>query len=365
VLSPPPPTDYDYVAEHVELPALITPSHSKIRLDGNVFSIDYTTAYAAAWQHLAGRANELAIPLLYTQRHSFELILKGVLRTLLGVRYQMQLGHDIFGWPLAAKLNDQRDWNKDWERSHREHKFGVLFEVIDKNRDLLDLPPLPADFHAARAFFDELDPDGDGARFRYPVVWDKQIEARVSSFPRHIGLAEEKPRIAQLKDLCVVLARLASEYCRAPDETDDVHGEVRFHQALVEMGNAAHCEFANNMRALEKATEAGQLRWARARTPPLNVEKHPDFTDPERVGRLCPEYVALDCEGRRLVIVMIGDDVETYGGGKAGRENAFLLTRQRIEDGTLGDLIMPQAYQSNLINRAMTSAGVIEPASKD
>jgi len=208
MLSPPPPTDYDYVAEHVELPALVTPSHSKIRLDGNVFSIDYMTAYAAAWQHLAERAKELTIPLLYTQRHSLELILKGVLRTLLAVRYQLQLGHEMFGWPLAPKLNDQQDWDDDWERSHREHKFELLFGVINKNRELLELPPLPADFRAAAALFDELDPDGDGARFRYPVVWDKQIRARVSSFPRHFGEPEEKPRIAQLKELSAVLARV-------------------------------------------------------------------------------------------------------------------------------------------------------------
>jgi len=139
---------------------------------------------------------------------------------------------------------------------------------------------------------------------------------------------------------------------------------LSFHRALVEMGDAAHWNFANSVRALEEATDAGQVRWTRTRTPPLNVKKHPDFTDPDRIRRLCPEYVATDQGGRRLVIVMIFEDVSTYGGGKVGREHAFLLSRQRPEDGTLGQLIMPEAYQSNLVHRALVSAGVIKPASE-
>ena len=75
-------------------------------MDG-FFKAGYADAYSAAWQALLPRATELAIPIVYLQRHALELIVKDLIGSCLAIRDTMDLGREVFGFPGPDALETE------------------------------------------------------------------------------------------------------------------------------------------------------------------------------------------------------------------------------------------------------------------
>jgi hypothetical protein len=330
-----PKADYDWGAEQLQAPPTLPHSDIKIRL-GGIFSPGYEATYRAAWQALMHRARELAIPILYLQRHSLELTVKDTIRMLLDIRAEMRLGYDVFDIDASEKARDMADWNKDWNLVHRKHEFDPLFECLAKNLTLLELPAIPPDFHQAKDLIHLLDP-GDGSLFRYDTVG----KTRSRSFDRH---PDGDPKVARLSDLARHLDAIANEHSRVSERGE---GPVSFLDEIYQysMGVNLNVEWA--VRGMEKKTRDGEIVWSVEPTARVGSN-----TDLDSTLKLLPLCLAADVEGQRFVMVQL-EGTNPY---------AYFLARER--QGELSRALWLMEYHTNIyfaVKDSLEAKGVDVP----
>jgi hypothetical protein len=340
------PTDYEYIAEHIELSPYIEPSHAKVRLDGGVFSIGYTKAYTAAWQQLLHRTQELAIPILYLQRHHLELAVKDTLQSLLAIRYELQTGHEVFGWDLEHEAADKEDWRANFDLSHSEHAFEPLFNAIDNNLRLLRLPELPSDFQKARTLFQGIEEEGKGTRFRYALQRVSRKTTRVvGSFPDGFFARDQAPMIAKFDELSAALGQIACVHCRLSDGRSSPPSTFWDH--LAEKGEEIYWTLAHELSTIEELTRRRAVVWEWTSTPRLDLREHADFKERSEMQKsLHQRYLVADYNGQRLVILILVGGARSSDGS---RSNEYLLARQLDLSGALSPVVSLEGYQSNLI----------------
>jgi hypothetical protein len=336
--------DYEWLAETAELSPQAAPSVAKVRLDNWPSTPNYTLAYAAAWQTLLPRAKELAIPILYLQRHSLELVLKDALLCLVSLRQELTLLGAIFGTVVKDGVADKVTEKAHWKLAHDGHRLAPLLAAVDYNLALLAWPGLPDDFRKAIVLFEALERE-QASRLRYRTVPAKpKTLMQVESFEGRMNT----PIIADLGETTRLMQCIVSDHYLFMD------GEATlpsFMQALIDASASVRHDFLSRLDALESATRRDEVVWKLAEIPPLDIN---DFDEEDR-ERAYPKYLTASHAGRRYAIVQIRDGVEAESAdGTLTRENAFYLAGQ-LDNGRLTRAVWPRWYESNLVPAACDS----------
>lgn len=250
--------DYEWLAESVQPPPSPPASDIKIRLDG-FFRLTYSDAYTAAWQALLPRAKELAIPILYLQRHALELRIKDLIRSCLAIRDEMHLGHEVFGLPEPSALQTEA-------RVTTGHKFEKLFNCLVRNLEILNLPPLPEEYQRARELLEVVE-DGDETRLRY--------DTSMGSWRPSFDYDTDQPKVADIGEISNLLTAIGTVRERlGPDPRDE---PVSFIDHVAHAGFIVNDGIGFELQRLEKRTRKNEVTWRLEPRPAIH-DGHPDFS---------------------------------------------------------------------------------------
>jgi hypothetical protein len=300
------------------------PDDTTIRL-GGLFAPGYVEAYMAAWKELLPNARALAIPILFLQRHTLELIVKDVIHDLLITREEIRLGHEVFGLPARADVVDPDTWQTQWTRLHKEHGFKRLFRDLAKNLKLLELPDLPPEYNKAKELIHSVD-RGNGTRFRYDTDWKRQPSFGVSKRP-----------IAPIRELEPLLETIIAVHSPVSERGEE---PVSFRDHIYQHWVDVNHDVGAAVRRLEERTRNGAVVWNPSRNPPLTLNTH-ELIESRDVDA---SYLVAQDEGREFVILRIRPD---------NGYSDYLACR----DGErLSPLLWPFEYHSNLTFAARESA---------
>lgn len=340
---------YVRLSHDIKLDPDVTPSHGKVRL-GGFFAISYTKAYTAAWQRLLSSSRQLAIPILYLQRHTLELVVKDILESLLNAREEMEMCRDVFGPESQDDPGDMKEWAEDMKLVNVCHTFDDLLECLERNRKILGLLDLPQDFYSAKALLDHIE-DGDPTRLRYSTVrgagWTRKKPRMVSSFE---GSFRAEPKIADLDALSPVLSRIVCVHHALSDPAGPNQKASSFIDHVWMCEQYKRSRIASRLHQLDTATRAGLIVWKETTEPRLIIKGHTDFDDTAFRDSMYSEYLFTEHEGRRYVIL----GFRANGSRKGSQEMSFMFTHQR-SDGTLSRLLFADDYESNIIRSALRS----------
>jgi hypothetical protein len=296
-----------------------------IRL-GGLFAPGYIESYAAAWRELLPKAREVAIPILFLQRHTLELIVKDVIHDLLITREEIRLGHEVFGLPAILDVIDQDTWSTQWKRLHREHEFDPLFDDLTTNLKLLDLPQLPSEYQTAKDLVHSVD-DGAGTRFRYDTDRTRR---------RSFGITERP--IAPIAELASILETIISVHSRVSERGAD---PVSFLDQIYQHWVGVNYDVGAAVHQLEERTRNDQVVWTRAKAPQVESGRNSDY---DSIGPFHDTCLTTENEGRQMVIfsrLAVDDRMPDY--------------LACYDDGNLSRLLWPPEYQSNLWFAAIDS----------
>lgn len=320
-----PKPDYEWLSARIRPPEEAPTSNIKVRLDG-FFSPSYAGAYMAAWQELLPKAKELAIPILYLQRHALELTIKDLIQSCLGIRDAMHLACDVFGLPGP-------DAPETDARVIEGHKFRELFSSLRRNLEILKLPSLPDEYQKARELLEDVE-DGDETRLRYHTL----RKARGLSF----SYDSKKPKIADIGQIAKLLTTIQLEHEHfGPDPRDEA---VSFIDHLAHRSIGVHDDIMFKLQDLEKRTNEGKVVWRLESTKGMSVaDDYPDL-DVLKAGGVASTCFVTQFEERRLVIL--------YVPGYSESDPHVLAC---LRDGKLSRLLWPPPYESNIISAAIDS----------
>jgi len=329
-----PKPDYEWLSERIAPPAHAPTSNIKVRLDG-FFSPSYADAYTAAWQELLPKAKELAIPILYLQRHALELIIKDLIGSCLAIRNELRLGCDVFGLP-GPDAPETDAWVTEG------HKFGKLFPCLERNLEILKLPPLPDEYRMARELL-ELVEDGDETRLRYHTL----RKSRELSF----SYDSKKPKVGDIGQIAKLLTTIQLEHERyGPDPRDE---PVSFIDYLAHRSMGVHDDIVFKLQDLEKLTKEDKVVWRLGSTDGMSADDDHPQMDALKGGVASTCFVA-DFEGRKLVIL--------YVPGYSESDPHVLAC---LRDRMLSRLLWPPPYESNVISAAIDSVKKHNPHAFD
>jgi hypothetical protein len=309
-----------------------------IRL-GSLFGPTYLDSYSEAWKALLPNARKLALPILYLQRHTFELLLKDLLLGALDARAELHALDDLFG--TAEGPAPEPD---DFQKAHTTHSFAELFPCLERNLAALRRPCLPQAFIRARTLFTNVDEDRPD-RLRYATMFSRKQRTTQRSFPT--GHGGEPTKYAP----CAEVASLLDEIMRAREETlsafvkhtDPPTSELaQFFTAAWECYQESEAEVLHRLAPLTAGTRDGGIVWRTASSARLNIRDHPDL---KRFASVVAE-VCLECRFRdRILTIIILKD--STGKISWGNSEFFLSTRR--PNGTLTTGAWASECQSNLI----------------
>lgn len=312
----------------------------RIRL-GSLFGPSYIDSYAQAWKELLPNASKLALPILYLQRHTFELLVKELLAGTLWVRSELQTLDDIFGTAESSGPVEP----EDFRLAHGTHSFGELFPCLEKNLAALGRPSLPEPFHRARKLFFDVDEDQPD-RLRYETVHARKKRTTQRSF--FTGLEDVPPKYAPCHDVGPLLDEILLARSLALSAVVDKKNLppttilVEFYTAAWESEQEWAVEALSHLNPLTAATRDGSIKWSFVESTRLNLKEHSSLKDvTSDLANICLET---HVDGRTLTIVVFKDK----NGGFTWGGSAYFFAARRPND-TLTSGISPDECQSNLI----------------
>jgi hypothetical protein len=309
----------------------------RIRLGG--FLTSYPGSYAAAWRRLLPGTPQLALPTLYLQRHTFELLLKQILLGALATMRQRQVMDDLFGTLLSAGPVSP----EDYDAAYTSHDLQELSTLVEKHLRALQVAGLPQVFHRIRALLHEVE-RGRPERLRYEVLFSRKSRRVTTSFD--YGIFESEATYAPIDEVAALLEEIFEGQAAAPGTREGPVGAVRaFFDAIVDAEESAYEDVRSELHKLEADTRSGKIEWRVTDTPALNVDEHPSLSDAVRLLR--QRYLVGLYQSRQLALVILKETATVSGSEGARREDEFFLAALR-PNGTLTDGIFPDSYQSNL-----------------
>jgi hypothetical protein len=320
-------------------PLLPKDSGKGIRL-GGFFGPSYTECYTAAWKKLLPTTRGLALPIVYLQRHTFELLVKGLLQGALATRAELYQLDELFGTALSAGPTSP----DDFITVHTTHSFGELFPPLEKNMAALGWPALPEQFAKVRQLLDGVD-EGRPDRLRYETMFSRRKRRTERSFPAWVRDGE--PKYAP----CDKLASLLNEIVEARsqslkafvDNTDPPTTELgQFYTHIWESQREAEYDANASVGAVVGATRDGTIQWVPVSSQVLNVAEHPNLKD--CAGDLLDECLEARFRDRVLTIAIL----KAANGQFSWRDSGFYLATRR-PNGTLTSGVWPDECQSSLI----------------
>jgi hypothetical protein len=324
-----------------------TQSSRRVRL-GSLW-VTYIDSYYEASQKLLPATSELAYPILYLQRHTFELLTKEILTALLEIRGEAHRLDVLFNSPTG--IGPIR--STDFAVAYSKHSFKEIFSSLEYNLKELGFPALPKVFGEARRMFDDVE-DGQPDRLRYETVLSKNNgeKRHTPSFPRFCDEAESK--YAPCDEMAAVLSQIVAVRKRQLDRqihnlemTEDSELDD-FYECFWEECRASEHKVANCLHELVEATRKGDVTWREVSSPRLNIEDHPDLKS--FASDVADLYVETSFRGRDLVVIVLPDFVKFRGASRS--ENGYFLTA-RQPDGTLTLGVWPEDGQSDLIREVI------------
>jgi hypothetical protein len=307
---------------------------------GGVFGLSYVDSYSEAWKALLPDARNFALPILYLQRHTFELLVKELLVGALKARSEFQILDDLFGTlSSAGPLNPD-----DFEKAHSSHSFRELLPCLGRNLAALARPPLPAQFDQAAKLFTAVDEDQPD-RLRYQTMFSRKQRTTQRSFP--LGLGGEPRKLAPCHEVGalleqILLARSASLSALISHEEPPGTELSLFYTAALDCYQESERTVAYRIEEVATSTRDGTTEWTEADASSLDVTEHEIL---KRFGReLAPVCLESSFRERRLTIVIL-----LGAGGKISwRDSGFFLAARR-PNGTLTSGVWASETQSNLI----------------
>jgi hypothetical protein len=317
------------------------PSNKERILLGGFFE-SYEDAYAEAWWRLMPNREGLALPILYLQRHTFELLVKGILESSIAERSTLHDLDELFGTASGPGPANPTDL----ELAHTSHKFKELFPRLKANLSALGRS-LPSEFAELEKLFCEVDEDRPD-RLRYATLFSKKRSDR--SFPTVFDkrprkyapcseVAEPLTRILEAKRLALK-AVVESE---PPPESALGRFFLREYEACEEVEAAVRARLG----PIATATRDGDIHWIEVPTSCLRLDDHPALKDmAKEVHKNCLET---EFRNRRLNILVFEEAISVRGTSGDRLENAFFLAARR-PNGTLTAGLWPDDSQSNLMH---------------
>ncbi len=154
-----------------------------------------------AWWRLMPNSERLALPILYLQRHAFELLVKGILKSAIYERSALHNLDEMFGTASGPGPASP----KDLELAHKTHEFKELLPRVKANLGALGRS-LPPEFDELEKLFFDVDEDRPD-RLRYETVSSKKGPERSFSTVLDKGARKYAP--------CAEVAQLLTEILKA------------------------------------------------------------------------------------------------------------------------------------------------------
>jgi hypothetical protein len=298
------------------------PGDIKVRLD-TPFAASYATEYAAAWGTLVARAEQYAIPLLYLQRHTLELVVKEAIVSLLVIRDNMHVGHDLFDLPEPPLKPKEA-------RKAFGHAYEPLFKSLTANLEAFDLLPIPEEFERARTLLEGIEDDED-TRLRYETLKDR--------WRGSFDFDNQRPRIADIGELTRLLSKIVYEHWQL--DADDHGHPTSFMERIGQRSSLVHSDVKEALETLERKTRTQEVKWTLTRTPTLR------FTDRAGVTTqgVSPDYLRARYDGRDLVVFTLSSP--------NGQAEPFLARRHKTR---VKCLLWPAQYSSTIYDAAQESS---------
>ena len=310
-----------------------------IRL-GSLFGPQYIESYAESWKALLPNARKVALPILYLQRHTFELLVKELLIGALATRSALYALDELFGTVTRAGPTE-RD---DLEKAHSTHSFSDLFPRLERNLVALGRPRLPTEFGQARVLLTDVDEDRPD-RLRYETVFIRKTRTTQRSFPTGFGGVPKKiapcHKVGSLLE-DILLARSESLSAFVNDTAAPATELVEFYTAVWEYHRESEADVLSRLSPITEATRDGSVKWEEFSSASLKISEHQDLkTVASHVADVCLQTTFLD---RLLTIVILKD----ARGEISWRDSEFFLAARR-PNGTLTAGIWIGECQSNLV----------------
>lgn len=286
---------------------------------------------------LMPEADELALPILYLQRHTFELMVKDLLLSALDERKLVHTFDDIFGTISGAGPA----LDSDFDLAHGSHKFGKLLPRLEDNREALRKEPLPSVFQQLRDLF--VGTDGDEPdRLRYDTQRKNKIVHRSFEPPW-----EGKPTYAPCHKVAELMRELIDNRRDALEKF--INNEDR---PETEIGRFYFDEFENQsgldeavgqrLLPLEADTRGGKMHWTVVPKERFRVTGHPSLA--QYSPHISDGFEAVS-DGRNFALVQVGDMIRT----NAGSTPAFFFAAIR-QNGTLTEGVWLERGDTNLVH---------------
>jgi hypothetical protein len=315
-------------------------SFQTIRI-GSLFSSSYVESYAEAWKALLPNAGKMALPVLYLQRHTLELLVKDLLLGALETRSELHALDDLFGTATSAGPPDP----DDLEKAHTTHAFGELFPRLERNLAALGRPPLPEAFTKARKLLTDVDEDRPD-RLRYETVFSRKQRTTERSFPTgHGGKPQKLAPCEEVGSLLneILLSRSESLSALVEHTSPPTCELSEFYTSAWESLQEAEAAVVHCLGPLTEATRDGGINWQEASSEGLNLQEH------EILKRIESRDVAPVCHEtwfrERLLTILV---LKNSRGEISWHDSGFFLAARR-PNGTLTAGVWPSDCQSNLI----------------
>jgi len=316
------------------------PNKERILLGGLFES--YEDAYAEAWWRLMPNREGLALPILYLQRHTFELLVKGILESAIAERSTLHELDELFG--TAAGPGPANPTDLDLARA--THKFRELFPRLEANLGALGRS-IPSEFAELEQLFHEVDEDRPD-RLRYATLFSKKRSDR--SFPTAF---DKRPRkYAPCAEVAELLAKIleAKHLALKAVVEDELPPESvlgRFFFAEYEASEEVEATVRTRLGAVAAATRDGDIHWVEVPSSCLRLEDHAVLKDMVKaVDKNCLEA---DFHSRRLTILVLKEVIQVSSTGGDRLEDAFFVAARR-PNGTLTAGLWPDENQSSLMH---------------
>jgi hypothetical protein len=305
-------------------------------------------SFDEAWRRLLPATSQLACPILYLQRHTFELLVKDLLTGVLEMREQSHILDELLGTEDGAGPVDPQDVDK----AYSKHQFDVLFPCLKRNLNALRFPDLPREFDEAKRLF--FDVDGDRPdKLRYDVQFDKKTREKYRSFPHDFDQGPVK--YAPCAEIATVLSTITAARKRQLDnhvdgrqrtETSDLDG---FYDFFWDACRDSEHEVTCRLGEIVKATRNGAAVWRDAALACKHAKGHPVFgNSAEYFDECCLET---DYHNRVLVLAV---SKEVLPRGELLTEDELYLAVRR-PDGSLTQGVWFNGYQSELAREVILS----------
>jgi hypothetical protein len=297
---------------------------------------------------------ELAGPLLYLQRHTFELLVKEVLRGLLEIREQMHALDELLGEDGPGPA-DQSDIDK----AYSTHKLDDLLSRLISNLRALKLPSLPAEFEEAKRLFFGVDKD-EPDRLRYDVQFKGKPKTIVRSFPRKGSLVPTTR--APCNDVATLLSAIMGARTRQFEnhlkgrEVAEASALDLFYDRYMDACRYSEYEIECRLKEFVCATKSADISWRELRLAPSEIARHRVLEG--RAEYFDEDFLESEYAGRRLIL---GVSNKIVPRGMVMLDDYFYLATQRA-DGSFSQGVWFCGYQSELAREVF---GALKGTSED